>query len=186
MYWRELRELGLVFDGKVLVDNQPYNAAKLPLIAKLFPDAKILFMTRDPRDVVLSCFRTRFPMNATNYELLTLESTARYFDAVMRLFELFRAKLPLTMLAIPYETLLRDFRNCVIALIRYVGLNPEDIAWDAMKHTRTRVIAAPDAMQIACGLNLEGIGSWRRYADRLAPVLPLLQPWIDGLGAADQ
>jgi tetratricopeptide (TPR) repeat protein len=184
MYWRELRESGLAFDGKVLVDNQPYNAAKLPLLTKLFPDAKILFMSRDPRDIVLSCFRSRFRMSPTNYELLTLEGAARLYDGAMRLFEILRAKLPLTMVEIPYETLVRDFHNCVVALFRYVGLNPKDAAWDAMERARTRAIATPGAIQIARGLSSAGIGSWRRYADRLAPILPLLQPWIDRFGAA--
>ena len=36
----------------------------LPLVAKLFPDARILFAVRDPRDVVLSCVMNAFQMNA--------------------------------------------------------------------------------------------------------------------------
>ena len=38
----------------VFVDKMPLNAVFLPLIAKLFPAARILFALRDPRDVVLS------------------------------------------------------------------------------------------------------------------------------------
>jgi Tfp pilus assembly protein PilF len=184
MYWRDLRDLGLAFDGKVLIDKQPHNTVKLPLITKLFPEAKIMFMTRDPRDVVFSCFRSRFRMNPTNYELLTLEGAARLYDAVMRLADIFRDKLSLTMLDIPYETLVRDFRNAVAALYRYIGLDPEEAAWDPLDRAKTRAIATPSATQIARGLNTEGIGSWRRYADRIAPVLPLLQPWIERFGAA--
>jgi hypothetical protein len=179
MYWRELRELGLAFDGKVLVDSQPYNTVKLPLITKLFPEAKILFLTRDPRDVVFSCFRSRFQMNPTNYELLTLEGAARLYDIVMRLTDIFRSKLPLTMLDIPYETLVQDFRNCMVALYRYIGLSPEDTAWDSMNRAKNRAIATPGATEIARGLNAEGRGTWKRYADQIAPVLPLLGHWID-------
>jgi hypothetical protein len=46
----------------------PLNAVFLPLIAKLFPRAKIIFALRDPRDVVLSCFRRRFAMNAGMFD----------------------------------------------------------------------------------------------------------------------
>ncbi len=183
IYWRELRELGLAFDGKVLVDRQPYNSVKLPLIAKLFPEAKILFMTRDPRDVVFSCYRSRRRMNPTNYELLTLEGAARLYDAVMQLSDIFRAKLSLTMLEIPYETLVRDFRNCVVALYRYIGLDPEEAAWDTVAGPKTPAIAPRGATQIIHGLNSEEIGSWQRYADWIAPVFPILQPWIDRFAA---
>ena len=55
----------------------PLNTVLLPLVAKLFPDAKILFALRDPRDVVLSCFRRRFGMSPQMYDFLTLEGAAR-------------------------------------------------------------------------------------------------------------
>jgi tetratricopeptide (TPR) repeat protein len=186
VYWRSLRDSGLTFDSKVLVDRHPYNAVKLPLIVKLFPEAKILFMTRDPRDVVVGCFRSRLRMNPSNYELLTLEGASRHYDGVMRLTEIYRSKLALTMLDIPYETLIRDFRNCVVALYGYIGLNPEQAKWDVLKRAKNRAIARPGAAQIARGLNSDEIGLWKRYADRLMPMLPLLQPWVDRFGAADQ
>lgn len=183
MYWRELRKLGLAFDGKVLVDRQPYNTVKLALISKLFPEANILFVTRDPRDVVFSCFRSRFRMNSTNYELLTLEGTARLYDAEMRLTDIFRAKLPLTTLDIPYETLVRDFRSCMVALYHYIGLNPEEAAWDPASSANWRAIATPSPARIARGLNVERVGAWKRYSNQIAPLVPLLQPWIDRFGA---
>ena len=84
-YWRLAAGAGVDVAGKLFVDKYPLNTLKLPVIARLFPDAKILFACRDPRDVVLSCFRHRFKMNAPIYELLSVESAARYYDAVMQL-----------------------------------------------------------------------------------------------------
>ena len=84
-YWREVREAGLEVAGKVFVDKHPLHSLKLPLIARLFPNAKILFAYRDPRDVVLSCFRRRFNMNPAMYQLLTLEGAAAFYDATMQL-----------------------------------------------------------------------------------------------------
>ena len=46
--------------GKVFIDKMPLSSVAFPVIAKLFPNARILFALRDPRDVVLSCFRRRF------------------------------------------------------------------------------------------------------------------------------
>ena len=58
-YWNVLRGFGISFEDRILVDKQPFNSVRLPLIAKLFPEARIVFCLRDPRDVVLSCFRRR-------------------------------------------------------------------------------------------------------------------------------
>jgi hypothetical protein len=181
-YWRKLRELGVDFAGKVLVDKQPYNTVKLPLIVKLFPEAKILFVTRDPRDVVFSCFRRRFRMNPSNYELLSLESAARLYDSVMRLADIFRAKLSMAVLDLQHEDMIADFRNCVDDIFRFVGLNARDASWNPEERTRTRAIGTPSAAQIARGLSRQGIGSWRPYLNQLAPILPVLQPWIERFG----
>src|SRR6185312_2225325 len=83
-YWKRVAEAGSTPSSPVFVDKMPLNAVFLPLIAKLFPHAKIILALRDPRDVVLSCFRRRFAMNPGMYEFTTLETSAAYYAAVMR------------------------------------------------------------------------------------------------------
>ena len=110
-YWEIVRGFGIPVEGCVLIDKQPFNTIRLPLIAKLFPEAKVLFCLRDPRDVVLSCFRRRFALNAANAEFLTLESAARLYDAVMRLAVVYRAKLPVSLIEILKRGLGGRFRR---------------------------------------------------------------------------
>jgi hypothetical protein len=164
--------------GKVFVDKQPVNTVYLPLIAKLFPNAKILFALRDPRDVVLSCFRRRFEVNDSNFEMLTLESTARYYDRMMQLGERYRACLPLTLREVRHEALVEDFEGQLRELCTFIGLDWNEAMRNFSEHARSRAIATPSAMQVTRGLNREGLGQWRRYADDLAPVLPILEPWV--------
>ncbi len=75
-YWQRVADASVTANGKVFIDKHPLNGLKLPLIARLFPEARILLALRDPRDVVLSCFRRRFRMSAPYYEMLTLETAA--------------------------------------------------------------------------------------------------------------
>jgi len=70
----------------------------LPVIAKLFPDAKIVFSYRDPRDVVFSCFRRRFAMSEQKYEMLSLDGIAACYAGVMALADLYSEKLDLDAL----------------------------------------------------------------------------------------
>jgi Tfp pilus assembly protein PilF len=181
-YWDRVREHGIAVAGKVFIDKQPYHTLKLPLIVKLFPAAKIVFSLRDPRDVVLSCFRRRFLMSAPNFELLTLDGTARLYDAVMRLAQLYRAKLPLDLMELRHEDLVSDFEARVRGACDFLGLEWQDSMRDFAARARTRAITTPSSVQVRQGLNREGIGHWRRYRDQLAPVLPILQPWVERYG----
>ncbi|HEX5184806.1 MAG TPA: hypothetical protein VFW19_16840 [Allosphingosinicella sp.] len=47
-----------------------------------------------------------------------------------------------------------------------------------------RGVFTPSAPQLARGLNAEGIGRWRDYAEPLAPALPVLAPWVALYGYA--
>jgi tetratricopeptide (TPR) repeat protein len=181
-YWQRVHEHGIDVAGRVFIDKQPWHTLKLPLIVKLFPEAKILFCLRDPRDVVLSCFRRRFLMSAPNYEFLTLDGTARLYDATMRLSELYRAKLPVNLLQLRHEDLVADFDNHVQVMCDFVGIEWQDAMRDFAAHAKSRAITTPSSAQVRQGLNREGIGHWRRYREQMAPVLPILQPWVEKFG----
>ena len=181
-YWAAVRAFGVEPRGKVFIDKMPLASLNLPLIAKLFPGAKVLFARRDPRDVVLSCFRRRFGMNPSMYQLLTLEGAAAFYDAVMGLAEVYRKILPSPLHLVRYESLVEDFEDTAKAACGFLGLDWDEGLRDFAERARKRGISTPSAAQVARGLNREGQGVWRRYREALAPVLPVLQPWVDRFG----
>ena len=169
---------GVDVSGKMFVDKHPLNTLKLPLIARLFPHAKILFACRDPRDVVLSCFRHRFQMSAPIYELLTLEGAARYYDAVMQLAVCLTSALKLDMCLVRHEDVVTEFMREMRRICAYLGLEWVEAMGDFAKRTSTRAVLTPSTAQLVRGLSTEGLGHWRRYEAQLAPVLPQLDPWV--------
>jgi Flp pilus assembly protein TadD len=181
-YWSRVRGFGVEPQGRVFIDKMPLSSALLPVVAKLFPDARVLFARRDPRDVVLSCFRRRFGMNAGMYQLLTLEGAAAYYDAIMRLSETYRGLLPLPQHEVRYESLVDDFEGTARAACVFLGLEWDPAVLDFAAKARTRGISTPSAAQVARGLNREGQGAWRRYRAQLAPVLPMLERWVERFG----
>jgi tetratricopeptide (TPR) repeat protein len=181
-YWSRVRSYGVDPRGRVFIDKMPLASVQLPVIAKLFPDARLLFAQRDPRDVVLSCFRRRFAMNAAMYELLTLEGAAAYYDAVMRLSETYQDLLSLPRQLVRYESLVEDFEGTARAVCDFLGLEWHRGLLDFAANARSRGIATPSAAQVVRGLNREGQGVWRRYREQMAPVLPLLVPWVRRFG----
>ena len=184
-YYEALQAFGIDARKKILVDKQPLNSIRLPLIARLFPEAKIAFCLRDPRDVVLSCFRRRFTPNAANAEFLTLDGTARLYDMVMRLVAAYRKKLALSVHEIKNEDLVREFDAQVRALCAFANIEWTAEFREFANRSRTRQVATPSAPQISRGLASDGIGHWRNYEIDLAPVLPLLKGWVERFGYED-
>ena len=183
-YWERVRRLsGEEVAGRIFVDMNPFNGIKLPVIARLFPRARILIIRRDPRDVVLSCFRINFVPSPSAFAFSDLEETARHYDALMNLIELCRERLPLAFHEVRYDRLVADFETTVRALAAFAGLEwTEDFrAFD--RTAQKRGVRTASATQVRRGL-YDGGGRWRRYQDQLAPVLPILAPWVRRFGFA--
>ncbi len=177
-YWERAAAAGAAVEGKVFVDKYPLNSLKLPLIARLFPQAKILFACRDPRDIVLSCFRHRFRMSAPLFELLTLEGAARYYDAVMRLVLRLNSMMPLDVCLVRHEDIVTEFTREMQRICAFLNLEWAPAMGDFALRTQYRSVLTPSTAQLVRGLNTEGVGHWRTYRGELAPVLPMLNPWV--------
>ena len=177
-YWQAVRSCGVEPAGKIFVDKYPLNILKLPLIARLFPHAKILLARRDPRDVVLSCFRRRFQMSAPMYELLTLDGGARYYDLVMQLERRFVAFFDLRPHLVGHEQLLDDFAGEMRRICDYLGIEWTAKMGEFAERAKKRPSATPSTAQLAGGLSRRGLGHWRRYGDEMAGILPVIDPWV--------
>lgn len=184
-YWAAVAASGAQTDRAVFVDKLPLSSVNQGFIARLFPEAKILFALRDPRDVVLSCFRRRLVMSAHMHELLTLEGTAAFYSAVMDLSEVYRDKLGLPTLMLRHEDMLGDFDGEMRRVCEFLGIAFDAATRDFAAHARDRDIKTPSGVQIVRGLNKDGAGQWRRFAADLAPVLPVLEPWVERFGYKD-
>jgi Flp pilus assembly protein TadD len=181
-YWSAVAgTVGGPLDGKVVVDKLPLHTLAMPVIAKLFPEARVLFALRDPRDVVLSCFRRRFQINSAMVEFLTLSGAADYYDQVMRLAEHYRRLLPLDVLEVRHEAVVADFETEIRRVLAFVGIDWDPSVTGFADRARQRS-RTPSDPQVARGLNAEGVAQWRRYQRELAPVLAGLEPWVSRYG----
>jgi hypothetical protein len=183
-YWRRVRAEVPDVEAKVFVDMAPLNGIKLAMIARLFPDAIVVLCRRDPRDVVLSCFRRHFRVNASTYQMAGLERAARHYDAVMRLIEVQLAVLPLPVHVVDYAALVGNFDETTRALAEFVGVPWTEAARDFSRTAAAREVRTVSAPQVRRGL-FDGTRQWERYREQMAPVLSVLEPWIRKFGYAD-
>jgi hypothetical protein len=170
-------------DGRWLVDKHPLNMARAVQIHRVFPNARFILAERHPADVVLSCFMANFQLNHAMRSFTDLGEAAQTYDAVFRAWHRARELFPITSHAVRYERLVDNPRAELQPLTGWLGLDWNDrlLAHEETARTRTRVRTASYA-QIGEKLYTRASGRWRRYGDQLAPVLPILAPWIARMG----
>jgi tetratricopeptide (TPR) repeat protein len=176
-YWRRVRAGGVEVAGKLFLDKHPLNTLKLPLIARLFPRAKLLFARRDPRDVVLSCFRRRFRMNPAMYQMLSLTSATQFYDAAMDLAARARPVLGLAWYDVRYETLVADFAAETRRICEFLGIEWTGGMSEFASRVQSRASATPSTAQLARGLDQSAVGHWRHYREHVAPFEAVLSRW---------
>lgn len=177
VYFEALDERGDTA-GRLVIDKLPLNIVRAELIHRIFPDARFVLALRDPRDAVLSCFMQNFKINAAMANFLDLGDAARLYATAFRHWQRCAELLPLNVHAIRYEDLLDDPEAVLRPLVRFLGLD-----WDAqlLAHTDTAarrgLIRTPSYGQVTQPLYRRAAGRWTRYAEQMAPVLPMLDPW---------
>ncbi len=182
-YWRRVRAENDIGE-KIVIDKLPLNIVVLPLIKRVFPDSKIIFALRDPRDVILSCYQQRFGMNAAMAQFLDLNSAAAYYDKMMSLFEVCRARFDFDLHQVRYEDVVADLEGAARGLSAFLGV-PYEPSMLAFRETALkREINTPSARQVIEPLYNRSVGRWRAYARALAPALAVLAPWAERYGYA--
>lgn len=181
-YWASVRQ-SIAGPGSMLVDMDPLKGMRLPIIARLFPEARVLLMRRDPREIVWSCYHTNFAMTSATYDYSDLTSTALHYDSLMRLTEQCLERLPLNARVVRYEALVTDFDRSTRDLCDFLGLEWTDDLKRFDRTAKRRGVATASASQVRKGL-YDGRRQWEPYAKYLEPVMPILAPWIEKFGYA--
>ena len=171
-----LRALDLPPGARRATDKLPGNYVHLGLIAMLFANARVVHCRRDPLDTALSLFCQLFEGDALAFSY-DLEHIARVVQAYQRLMEHWRACLPLAMLELDYEELVRDFEGGARELVRFAGLD-----WSPRCLARGNgAVHTASAWRVRAPVDASSIGRWRRYAAQLAPLCEALSTSAPGI-----
>lgn len=166
--------------GQRIVDKNPLNIMRLPMIARLFPEARIILALRHPCDVVLSNYMQTFRSPAYVALTATIESTARGYADTFAFWLDQVAVLAPNVLELRYEDVVDDIEAQSRRIADFVGVD-----WDARMvnfHERAKergFIATPSYHQVVEPINRKGVARWERYRRHLEPAIPLLQPYIE-------
>ncbi len=181
-YWELVSRRVTLRPGQRLVDKNPFNMLRLPVIRRLFPDARTILAIRHPCDTLLSCFLQHFRAPDLALMCRDLPTLASNYRAA---FDFWYAQLPLlgaATLEVRYETLVADLDSEVRRLAEFLQL-----PWDAAmlapaEHASSKgYISTPSYSQVIQPVNSKAVGRWKAYAsefaDAVAPLAAYLQRW---------
>lgn len=186
VYWSLVRKTVKLDAGQRLVDKNPLNMLRLPLLNRLFPDARIIFALRHPCDVVLSCYMQSFGAPSFMVLCSTLQRLARGYVNAMQGWLRNAEILAPRILELRYEDLLADFAGNARRIGDFIGVDDAAPMLAFHEHARKKgYIGTPSYAQVTEPVNTKGVDRWRRYRTYMEPILPILKPIMEHWGYAD-
>jgi hypothetical protein len=177
--WLPLREDAL------LVDKFPLHLNKVPIIHRLFPEARFVLALRHPMDALLSCFITNFRLNSAMANFLDLDNAAWVYDKSFGFWEQCRALFGVACREVVYERIVEDREAELRPLFEFLGLPWTEQVLDHQRTAASRaVITTASYSQVTEPIYTRSRGRWERYRPWLEPVLPVMQPWVERYGYA--
>jgi tetratricopeptide (TPR) repeat protein len=157
-------------DAARIIDKAPINSDHLGLIYSTFPNARIIYMRRDPIDTCLSCYFQKFSA-ALNFTM-DLSDLAHYYREHHRLMEHWRAVLPPgSILDVPYADLVANQEEWSRKMLDFVGLE-----WDERClnfHNTKREVVTASYWQVRQKMYRSSVARWRNYEKFIKPLLGL-------------
>jgi tetratricopeptide (TPR) repeat protein len=179
-YWRRVSGKINLRPGARLVDKNPLNILRLPVIRRLFPNAPVLLGVRHPCDVILSCYMQQF--RAPDFALLCNSplTLARAYRLTMDFWATQSELLKPRMLEVRYETLVTNFEREVHDIMEFLRLPWDERVLQPGQHARQKgYISTPSYSQVVRPISSKSVDRWRHYARLFEPILPLIQPQLE-------
>ena len=179
IYFKERRKYIQTPSSNVIIDKLPLNIVHLPLIHRLFPDAKLLYSLRHPCDVILSSYFQRFSLNPAMSNLLEMDRCAEFYCSIMEIFHQCENRYELNIQYIRYEKLIYEFEETVGKVLNFLNLNWDESVLDYQKTAVKRDrVNTPSYDQVISPLYTESVERWRNYRDEIEENLKKITPWV--------
>jgi Flp pilus assembly protein TadD len=186
VYFRRVEQVVPDLGRRQLVDKNPLNMLCLPMIMRLFPQARIILCLRHPCDVLLSCYMQPFRSPAF---MVLCSSLQRLADGYVQAFEQWQKQVEVftpQLLEWRYESVVNGFDASIARLGEFLGIEDASPMAHFSEHAQgKRFISTPSYAQVTQGISSKAMDRWHAYREMFEPVLPTLRPVMRRLGYAD-
>jgi hypothetical protein len=155
-------------DAAAFVDKMPENFRFIGPILRAFPNAVVIEMQRDPRDVALSMWDSLFPTTAHAYAN-DFAWMAQHMNHYARVMADWRAAFGDRIHAVRYSDLVSDLDSTSRRLADLCG-----VSWDSAMlapQDVIRPVLTASSQQVRAPVHTRSLGRWQGHTEQLAPLL---------------
>jgi hypothetical protein len=150
-------------DRPMFIDKYPYNYLYLGFIAKAFPDARIIYLKRNPMDACFAMFKQSFFKFA-----YSLEDLGQYYVAQDNLRKHWHSVLGDRLVEVDYESLVNMQESSTKEILNKLGLEFEPACLAFEKNPTSSATAS--TLQVREKMHTRSVNKWKHFADELAPL----------------
>jgi tetratricopeptide (TPR) repeat protein len=183
-YFRAMEYLlGEAVGGRLHLDKNPAYNLTIPILLRLFPEARLIVALRDPRDVALSCYLRYLPLNAVSVRFLDVKRTAERYVLDMTAWLKFREIVQTPWREVRYEDTVANVETQARRALETLGLPwHEQVLGYRERLVAEKQVTSPSYEAVAQPIYSTAIGRWRNYARALEPALEVLEPFVKEFG----
>ena len=157
-------------EAKHVIDKLPHNFEHVGMIKFLFPNAKIISVRRDPRDIAISNYFTDYQAKHGGmgfaYDLTNIGEQLADHNMMMHHWnEVF----PGEILEVNYEDVIEDTEKAAREMLEYIGVDWEEqvLGFNELD----RPVKTASVWQVRQPIYKTSKAKWMRYKDHLAPLI---------------
>lgn len=170
--------------SKLVLDKNPSTTAWLHVWLRIFPLSKVIVALRDPRDVILSCYLQNFPKDWAIAAFGTLERTAKFYTECMDVWLRMRELGGFAWIESRYEDVVGNLEAEGRRVTNFLGRSWHERQANYHDSARGKFVHSPTYGEVAKPVYTRAVRRWENYASALAPLEPVLQPYLRAFGYA--
>jgi len=147
-------------DARWFIDKQPHNFRYVDFTLALWPQAKIIYCERNPRDNALSLWMQAFLEDVQGFSY-RFDHIDRVMKDCRRLMDHWRGRYPASIRTLRYESLVRDPQAHIAELAEWIGISG---AADISKApVASSSISTASLWQARQPVYASSVGRWHNY-----------------------
>lgn len=153
-----------------IIDKMPHNFENIGLIKFLFPNARIISIRRDPRDIAISNYFTDYQAKHGGmgfaYDLTDIGEQLADHNLLMHHWH---ETFPNEILELNYEDVVDDLEGSTRKMLDYIGVEwePQVLKFNELERT----VKTASVWQVRQPIYKTSKAKWENYKDHLAPLI---------------
>jgi tetratricopeptide (TPR) repeat protein len=157
--------------NNIFTDRNQFNYRSIGIIKAALPNAKIIVVDRDPRDLCLSMYRQLFASDDVKFGY-QFDEMVKAIVSYQRLMSHWQEVTDSLILRVSYEDIVADLDAETNKMLSFCDLDSQSACYNF--HQNQRVVKTVHSTQLREPLFTHGVARWKTYQAQLQPLQTLL------------